>query len=356
MSSQRVYGKTVSDVQTDEQEEEQAKNGVCPECENPVMQEDREAVCTSCGLVVKEQFVDLAPRFQLKNVEKEEDKRGLETETPYFLDPNGSPYKDSPLGVTFPSSRGNWKSDGKDNWVSDKTLDKWGRIKHRQVKRESNSRDNWRTDALQDIKTIGRNSGVPRYVRKRATDLFREADDEGLPGGRMAFESLAVGTVVVAAREAGFTQSIDDIAQWARTPHERACAGTRKIRIDLGLQEIPPGRQDAVKKTVDRVGVDAFEDRLQPLTSHLVELADQEGVGPGTPRMTVAASALYASLKMLGDTGSARRFLTQDQVVDAVNPIVELTKSKVSRYNCELIDAYEARYGTDDPDAVLDPD
>lgn len=146
-------------------------------------------------------------------------------------------------------------SDGKDNWVSDKTLDKWGAIKHRQVKRESNSRDNWRTDALQDIKTIGRNSGVPRYVRKRAAALFRTADDEGLPGGWMAFESVAVCTVVVPARQAGFTQSIDDIAQWARTPHERACAGARKVRIDLGLAgQAQPGRQDAVATVGEAVG------------------------------------------------------------------------------------------------------
>lgn len=350
MSSQRVYGKTVSDVQTDEQEE--TKDGVCPECENPVMQEDRELVCTSCGLVVEEQFVDLAPQFQLKNVEKDEDKRGLETGSPYMLDEAGSPFESPPLGVTFPVRRSDWKFDGKDSRVSDRVYEKWDDIRYRQIRRESNSRDNWRTDALQDIKTIGRNAGVPGYVCKRATELFRDADDEGLPGGRMAFESVAVGTVVVAAREAGFQQSIDDIAQWARTPHERACAGARKVRVGLDLAEhIPPGRQDAVKQVLDQVGVDAFEDKLKPLTSHLMELADTEGIGPGTPRMTVAASAVYAADRLIGE-----KWLTQRRVVEAASELVEMSTSKIGTYSRDLVEAYVDQHGTDDPSVVLDND
>lgn len=78
----------------------------CPECDGDVVTVDREVVCGACGLVVEEQYVDLAPQFQLEHVEKDEDKRGLETPTPHFLDPNGSPDKDAPSGVTFPSSRG----------------------------------------------------------------------------------------------------------------------------------------------------------------------------------------------------------------------------------------------------------
>lgn len=351
MASSDISRKTVSDEQADEQEQVE----VCPECSGDVAMERREVVCSGCGLVVREEYVELSPRFQLGNVEKDEDRRGLETGTAYMLDENGSPYREAPLGVTFPTQGSDWRSDGKDNRVSDREYDKWDDIKHRQVKYTANSRDNWRTDALQDIKTIGRCAGVPSPVCERAAELFRAADDAGLPGGRMAFESLAVGTVVVAAREAGLKQSIDTIAQWARTPHERACAGARKVRIGLELADrVPPCRRDAVQQVVDLLGLDAFDEELPALAEHLMDVGDAEGVGPGTPRMTVAASAVYAALKLLSDTGSARRFVTRQQVVDAVEPVVETSKKKTSRYNCELIDAYEARHGTDDPAAALD--
>lgn len=248
MSSKRVFGKTVSDEQTDEQE--QQEDGQCPECKGEVVVEEHEAVCRGCGLVVEERFARLGAQFQLKHVDDEKDKKGLETPTPYLLDENGSPFQDAPLGVTFPASRGDWRFDSNGNRLNG-TYEKWSDIRHRQVKRVVQSRDNWRTDALQDIRTIGNSAGIPRHVCVRATALFRDAWDEGLAGGRMAFESLAAGALVVAAREVDCPQSIDEIAAWARTPHERACAGARKVRLGLNLvDEAPPTRPGAVEDVV----------------------------------------------------------------------------------------------------------
>lgn len=201
---------------------------------------------------------------------------------------------------------------------------------------------------------MGRSASLPRFVRERATDLFRDALEAGLAGGRMAYESLAAGALIVATREAGCPHSIDVITPWARTPEERGCAGARKVRLGFELtEECPPVRPDAVDVVLDALDEHALlgEERpkIQQVASHLMEVADEVAIGPGTARLTVAASAVYAATKMVD---GAR--VMQSEVVEVVSPIVETTTGKLSRYNCELIDAYESRHGTDDPAAVLE--
>lgn len=352
MSSRCLYGKTVSDEQPDEQEQVR-EDGQCPECEGEVVMEEYEAVCSECGLVVDERFTQLGPKYQLKHVDKEEDKKGLETPTPYMLDEQGSPFQNAPLGVTFPSSRGDWRFDSNGNRLNG-TYEKWDNIRNRQVKRVVQSRDNWRTDALQDIRTIGNSAGIPRHVCERATDLFRDAWEKGLAGGRMAFESLAAGAIVVAARQAGLEQGIDEITQWARTPHERACAGARKVRLGLKLvDETPPIRPTAVEDVVveligDGLLVDGLKE-FQALTDHLMWVADKAKIGPGTPRTTVAGAAAHRAGILLGYNprfeGPSSR-----EVAEAVQAVVDTSQKRISRYSREIRDVYEDVEGESEAD------
>lgn len=130
------------------------------------------------------------------------------------------------------------------------------------------------------------------------------------------------------------------------------CGAARKIRIELGL-DVPPIRSECVEAVLGTIDVlDGGEYlKLAVLGRHLVELADENGIGPGTPRLTVTASAVYAADRMTEDKG-----LTQRQVVDAASELVEMSTSKIGKYSRELYDAYEERHGTDDPSVVLDND
>jgi transcription initiation factor TFIIB len=348
MSTRRVFGKERSDEQTTEHEELR-KNGRCPECEEQLVTEEYEMVCTRCGIVVEERFVKLGPTYQLKHVKKEADKRGLETTSPYMLDENGSPFQDAPLGVTFPTRRADWKFDAKGNPLSNGSYRRWDDIRHRQVRHVVESIDNWKTDALQDIKTMGRSSGVPRHARVRATDLFRDALDARLAGGRMAFESLAAGSLVVAARDHGCQHLIDDIVMWARTPHERACAGARKIRLGLDLVDVtPPTRQDAVENVVvEMVGsgrVDGNLTRYKALAEQLMQAADRAKIGSGTPRATVAGAAVHRAGLMLGydprNGGPNAKAVTA-----AVQELVDTSRGKIDGYSREVRDAYHGEGG-----------
>ena len=76
---------------------------------------------------------------------------------------------------------------------------------------------------------------------------------------------------------------------------------------------------------------------------------DRVPVGPGTPRCTVAASALYAADRLL-----SRKHLTQEQVAVAASTIVPTSRNRIARYSRELVDAYEAEHGTNDPGVGLE--
>jgi transcription initiation factor TFIIB len=104
--------------------------------------------------------------------------------------------------------------------------------------------------------------------------------------------------------------------------------------------------------------VDALDDDAIPgaravrtwrLAQHLMQLGDQVPVGPGTPRCTVAASALYAADRLL-----SRKHLTQEQVAAAASTIVPTSRNRIARYSRELVDAYKDKHGTDDPGVGLE--
>lgn len=303
---------------------------VCVECDGQLLAGRHETYCERCGLIASEDHIDYGPT--LADVGHGINRTGrprLETASPYYADPYGSTFSFSYF-------------DAKGNPLSLSQLRRVRRMERR-LTWERDSRDQLVTDALKDIKAIGRSAGLPRFVWTHATDRFRDALDAGLAGGRMAYESLAVGALIVAAREAGCPHSIDAIATWARTPDERACAGARKVRLSLGLaDECPPVRPDAVDIVVEALAEDGAHPlgssypHVRDLAYQLMTVADDAVIGPGTPRLTVATAAVYAADKLLGE-----RRLTQQQLVMAVSPIVETTTGKLSRYNCELIEAYE---------------
>lgn len=324
-------------------ERERSDRSTCPECEGQIVAARYDSYCEECGLVISEEHLDHGPTLAEIGKGHNRGAPRLETASPYHADPRGS---------TFSFSY----RDGKGNSLSASQL-KLVRRMEKRLRWEGKTTDQWMTDALKDIKSMGRSAGLPSFVWEHATDLFRDALDAGLAGGRMAYESLAAGALIVAAREEGCPQSIDAITPWARTPAERACAGARKVRIGLDrTDKCPPVRPDTVDVVLDALRDHAEEDllgstylKVREIAYHLMELADERSIGPGTPRLTVAASAVYAATKMVEDVQ-----MTRSEIVEPVSAIVETTEGKLSRYNCDLINAYVERHGTDDPTIVLE--
>ena len=167
----------------------------------------------------------------------------------------------------------------------------------------------------------------------------------------MSWESLAGGAVLLAANDAGFPRSCDEVVQYTKSSYERVSAAARKLRCELGL-DVPPAREGVVEEVL--IALDDALDvqtclELRELSDRLLEIADDESVGPGTSRLTMGAAAVYVA-----DRLTDGKTLTQAQVAEAASTIVDTSKSRVSMYSQALHDAYEAKHGSDDPGAVLE--
>jgi transcription initiation factor TFIIB len=344
--------KTVSDVQPSDEEDVDrevreahapAGRSACPECDGRVITEDEVSFCADCGLVATDEWVDRSPT--LRDLGKVGDaEASIETVDPFRTDKG--------LHTRIGKS-----TDGHGNHLSTRQWERAKRLRkcHRRyrfgARRKRTKRLN---EALRDVEMIGANLGLPDHVVTLAARYLRSGAAAELPGGRMAWEALAGGAVLLAVRASPVDRDGIDVAvaRHAKASHERVCAAARKLRCELGF-DAPVIRPDAVMRVVDTLADDAIPGaraiRTWRLAQHLMELGDRVPVGPGTPRLTVAAAALYAADRLLPG-----KHLTQAQVVEVASTVVTTSTHRLSRYSRELVDAYEAEHGTDDPGVGLE--
>jgi transcription initiation factor TFIIB len=353
MSNTNASEKTVSEEQTTTTEQrgrevtierEPAGRSVCPECDGRVVTHDEESFCADCGLVVAAEWVDRSPTLadlgkignadqSIETVDPLRTDKGLHTKIAKSTDGHGNPLSN-------------------DQWEKFQRLRKW----HKRYQfGEDRKRTKRLNEGLRDVEMIGGNLGLPDHVVKTAARYLRRASEARLAGGRMAWEALAGGAVLLAARGSSIERDEIhvDVATYTKAPHERVCAAARKIRCELGVDTVPVTWPNAVMTIVDALDDDALPGsaavRTWRLAQHLMDLGDQVPVGPGTSRLTIAAAALYGA-----DRLTPQKHLTQGQVAEATSTVVPTSTSRISRYNCELVDAYEARHGTKDPGVVLE--
>lgn len=348
MASTNGSEKTVSDAQSTPTtrgravpvEHAPAGRSACPECEGQVITADTESFCTACGLVVSAAHVDRGPTRNRHGPSAGSGPAewSCESVNPLRID-NG-------LHTTFFLG-----SDGYGNSLSAAQQDKFGRLKRRHKRFQVDSKRAIRlNESFRDIEAITGNLALPGFVAEDAGRLLQRAADARLPGGHMSWEALAGGAVLLAATDAGYPRSCDAVGQYTKAAHERLRAAARKLRCELEL-DLPPAHTGLVTEVLITLD-DVLEVRtclaLRDLAAHLMDIADAEPIGPGTPRLTVAAAAVYAA-----DRLTPGKQLTQQQVAEAASTVVPTSTHRISRYNRELVDAYVAEHGTEDPGVVL---
>lgn len=322
-------------------EHEPAQASTCVECDGRVVTEDNESFCTDCGLVVSAEHVDHRPT---RGVHGPSDGSGPSEWSCESINPLRI---DKGLHTTFFLG-----SDGYGNSLSSEQMDKFERLRQRHKRFQVEDKRAIRlNEGFRDIESITGNLALPGFVAEDAGLFLKQAANARLPGGRMSWEALAGGAVLLAATEAGFPRSCDEVVQYTKSSYERVSAAARKLRCELGL-DVPPAREGVVDDVL--IALDDSLDvqtclELRQLSDHLLEIADEKPVGPGTSRLTMGAAAVYAA-----DRLTDGKIVTQAQVAEAASTIVDTSKSRVSRYSQALHDAYVDKHGSDDPGAVLE--
>ena len=325
---------------TDQQADAETIHTECPACASRIVADDLETYCRECGLVVERDELDRVPSPSTHGPDRESGPQE------WAVEPTNTFRVDNGLGGVMILG-----GDGKGNPLSEDRRSRLRRMKKFHQRMED--RERRLADALRDVENISTNADLPRWVGANAARYMRLADEEWLAGGRMAWESLACGAVLLATKEAGLGRDLEAITHYAKTSHERACAAARKIRTKCGLvEQVPPVRPGIVDDVLagldDQLNTDTVLEYAR-IGRLLMNIADDEPIGPGTPRLTVAASAVYAA-----DRLTDGKSVTQAEVVAAGSRIVDTSTSKLSRYSQELHDAYRERHGQVAPGTVLD--
>jgi transcription initiation factor TFIIB len=292
----------------------------CPECDGDLVTREDESFCTDCGLVVGAEHLERQPTMAQLGVKAGEEYQ-MESEDPF--------QSGRSLGSTY------WRSDIDSAAASSDRARAYTRMKkqHERYAYTGNRGQLRRLDDIfNDIQLLRSELDLPSVVAEQAAAWMRDAKDERLPGGHMAWESLAAAAVLLALQKAGLSRDPEAVTQYAKTSHERLCAAARKLRIELEL-DVRPVRSDVITTVVEALDEDV-DDETDAFARYLLTVADQEHIGSGTPRMTVAATAVYAA-----DRVTDGKQLTQQQLVDAVSPVVDTSTSKIGMYNPRLLDA-----------------
>jgi transcription initiation factor TFIIB len=339
MSTRVIFGKEGSD-ESNSNERVDVRNvdwtPTCPECEGRVVSENVEAVCAECGLVVSVDALERKPGLKSHAPTNTERSGEWAVETVNEL------RTDKGLHTTF-----FLQTDGKGNPLSTKKFEEMRRLRRRHKRFTMTSdRDKRMNEGFRDIGMLGANLELPSFVTTQAARYLEKAKKHQLPGGRMAWESLAAGAVLLAGRATGVERTPTQIARYAKTSRERVCAAARKIRVQTDV-DVPPVRGRAVETVVrqlDDAGVDLETGlELARVAERLLDIADAEPIGPGTPRLTVAGAAVYVA-----DRVTDGKAVTQAEVVDAVEQTMPTSIWKVKTYAQELYAVGERRVQTTD--------
>ena len=312
----------------------------CPECESRVLQKGHESVCSNCGLVIAVESLDRTPTLK-GHAPTNTDRNGE-----WACEPTNDLRVHKGLHTTFFLS-----SDAKGNTLTPAKKDKMERLRRRHKRfTMHNRRDQRLNEGMRDIGMLGANLHLPEHVQTDASHFLKEAKAERLPGGRMAWEALAGGSVLLAARKAGIERKPEDVTMYAKSSLDRVCAAARKIRMQTDV-EAPPVRDRAVDQVVaaldETVEVqEAIE--LVRVGERLLAIADSEAIGPGTHRTAVAGAAVYAA-----DRLTDGKSLTQADVIEAASTVVPTSLHQIRSYSREIHDAAEARIQPSDAVAGL---
>jgi len=285
MTSNNASEKTVSDVQSTTIEErgheptvehEPSGRSACPECEGQVITEDEQSFCTDCGLIVADEWVDLSPTLNDLGLVGDADQ-SIETVDPLRTD-KGLHTK---IGRNT-DGRGNPLSN--EQWEKVQRLRKWHKRMQFGEKRKRTKRLN---EGLRDVEMIGGNLSLPNHVVKQAAQHLRSASEARLPGGRMAWEALAGGAVLLAAR----ASSVDRV-RWNRlhaslTPPlldatNHTPSPSPLMRLHTGVSEVVAARAATAGSEHGAVGGAAGRPRA--------EVANKNGERPAQRRVSRSSS------------------------------------------------------------------
>jgi len=315
----RRYTSESERERTEETEDEQAEELVCPECSGDLVSDEErgETVCEECGLVVEEDEIDPGPEWRAFDSKEKDEKSRVGAPTTNMMHDKGL------------STNIGWQDkDAYGNSLSSRQREKMQRLRTWNERfRTRDSKERNLKQALGEIDRMASALGLPENVRETASVIYRRALDEDLLPGR-SIEGVATASLYAAARQAGTPRSLDELTAVSRVDKDEIARTYRYVVRELGL-EIQPADPESY---VPRFSSDLeLSDEVERRARQLLQNAKEQGVHSGKSPVGLAAAAVYAASLLTNEK------VTQSEVSEVAN-ISEVTIR--NRYH-ELLEAEE---------------
>ncbi len=284
----------------------------CPDCGGFSFVEDPsrgELICAKCGLVVKEDIVDMGQEWRA--FDSEQMSRRARAGAPLTFTKH-----DKGLTTEIGKGLGELYKVPSKKRAQYYRLTKWH-------KRLIKSKDRNLSFALSELQRIVSFLNMPRSVHERIARFYEEAVNRGLVRGR-SIESVIASLTYAVSREFGSPRTLDEISEASGVEKREIGRTYRYISRSLKIRILPADPVTYVPRFCSMLGL---SDKVQARAVDILRKAKKHDITSGKGPTGVAAAAIYIACVLVGEKR------TQREVAD----ICGITEVTIRNRYCEIV-------------------
>jgi len=290
-----------------EQENPYEETLECPECHNKRIFRDYargELVCSKCGLVIDDDYIDAGAEWRSFSPEQREKRERT-----------GAPM--NPMlhdkGLTTEIS---WKNrDASGGTIPAKSRAQLYRMRKWQRRiRVNNATERNLAFALGELEKVAAHLSLPRYIREHAANIYRDSLKKNLIRGR-SIESVVAAALYASCRDNGVPRTLDELAEASNVQRKIIGRTYRFLMRELHLSLQPTSPHDYVSRFCSELNLDR---EVELTVKRLLDEAADTDLTSGRGPTGVAAAAIYIATILCNQ----RR--TQKEVADVAG-VTEVT-------------------------------
>ncbi len=296
---------------------------VCPECGSRKLEMDyerAELICSECGYVVDEKFIDPGPEWRAFDHEQRIKRSRVGAPISYTIHDKG-------LSTII-----DWRDkDGYGKDISPTTREQMYRLRKWQQRiRVSNAIERNLAFALTELDRIASRLNLPKSIRETAAMYYRKAVEKGLIRGR-SIESVAAASIYAACRQCKIPRMLDEIAEAAKINRKEIGRTFRFLARELGISFKPATPIDYVPRLASTLKLSG---EVQAKAIEILKLAMQKELTSGRGPAGVSAAAIYIASVLLGEKRTQREVAEAAKVTEVT--IRNRYKELAEKLNIEI--------------------
>ncbi len=252
----------------------------CPECGSSHIVIDNkvgERVCSQCGYVLGDVFMDRTPEWRAFNVQERNSRSRVGLPTSLAVSDKGL---HTSFGNIYRDTKGKVTTEQKWQLLR---LSKW----QQRVSGDSNQRN--LSKAMSILARLVSNLNISRQVQEQAAHIYRKALQKELVKGR-SIENVMSASLYAACRITETQRSLSEIAGYISGDKMEIARTYRLIYNELDLSVPRPNARNRIPKIASRANI---PQSIQLRALELLRKAEEERITAGKDPNGLAAAALY---------------------------------------------------------------